>query len=1118
MVTLTRLLTITFLLGILSSVSGQDINRVKQEAAVENLQGSNSKPNLLKVYSYHCHKRPVLAVLNDWTIQIDESFCFDELDMANTKPVSLNFNKATLNRMLDSLVSGQPLTWIAKNGIIYIKVKENYKKIPLPDTSIYRTAYGRVMDEYGRFVEGAMVVTPRYDFAVATNGNGEFTFEIPKSIDSLLVSRAGFKPKKVSSFDKPIIVYLPVPVQESVEVNHKKINPSKSTENITYLKGPSLPKQPGRSVPQIISGAAAGVYVKGTGGGYGSFNRIQIRNSPWIGLPNGKSSITDNEPLIILDNVQISSSLINQMGFVGGSPFATGPFAGGLSILRIIDPAEIESIAILKDADATAIYGSKGANGVIVINTKKGQKGQPFISADVAVGFAKSKISLDLMNSQQYIESRRSAYDYDNLQSTDAPDLLYDSTRYTDYRKLFWGGTAKIINAHITTTGAIDSFKYRLSFNYYKEGSIMPGKQVGLDYHDEDISFKGSFEHKTKNNKLTMNLDGWYVSGKTNSATPDIGQLVRFFPNAPSLLDSAGNIIWYPDFTNPYTNLLYTYGIRFENALSHLGLSYKIAPRWNIKANFGLNLLNVDEEAFLPIKAQNPIDNPTGTADFASSFNRNMLFELMGEYNRKGKKINTTVLGGLTLMKQKAIRRSTSGTGYTSDVLLRLPQAAETSRSANYISEYGYVGLWLNSKSEISNKYLINLTLRADGSSRFGPQKKYGLFWALGSGWVLSNAVFLRLPKEITQAKITASVGKTGNDAVGDYNYNSIYTPVQSGRGYGGITGFAPVGHANEKIGWVTTTKAEIATQWTFKDKLTLTASYYRNVTTRQLISQSLPAFTGFGTIIKNFDAKVISKGIELTLQKKANEANNFYWTSSFVLTLPQTQLKEFPGLANSNYANTLVIGQPLTVRKGFKLLSIDPKRGLYKFEDVNGDGILNAADYHIIGDLDPDLFGGIQNQFVYKRNLTLDFSFDFGIQQGINHLVDFYPMRFTSDGYSNVPTELLDRWKSPVDIGKYQAFSAKPGSEAFTNLELLRNSDFSITNANFLRLKNISLSYSPPKLGLFKKAIMEGTIYVMAENLFILTKYKYADPITQNPSGIPMLTRFTAGLKLNFK
>lgn len=419
---------------------------------------------------------------------------------------------------------------------------------------------------------------------------------------------------------------------------------------------------------------------------------------------------------------------------------------------------------------------------------------------------------------------------------------------------------------------------------------------------------------------------------------------------------------------------------------------------------------------------------------------------------------------------------------------------------------YKYQAFFGRINFNYQQKYIANLTARRDGSSRFGPGKQFANFGALGFAWLFSNEKFLQNSRYLSFGKIRGSYGTTGNDQIGDYQFFDTYSV--NGVLYNGISGLSPTRLFNSDFGWETNKKLEAALELGFfKDRIFTSVEWYQNKSSNQLVGIPLPGTTGFSSMQANLDAVVQNRGFEFTVRTVNFNSGNFNWTTSFNLTVAKNKLLSFPNLASSTYSQQYRVGQPLNIQLLYKFNGVNPQTGIYQFEDLNKDGLLTAAeDRQIIADLNPKFYGGLQNRLAYK-GVSLDFLFQF-----VSKDSKAYSMS-SAGTMSNKHVRLLDSWSSQGDTGPYQIYTAGFNSSAVTANSLFNQSTASITDASFIRLKNIALSYKLP-LSLNDS---QCTIMLQGQNLLTFTRYDDGDPEFTTYGYLPPLKVITAGIQLTF-
>jgi hypothetical protein len=401
---------------------------------------------------------------------------------------------------------------------------------------------------------------------------------------------------------------------------------------------------------------------------------------------------------------------------------------------------------------------------------------------------------------------------------------------------------------------------------------------------------------------------------------------------------------------------------------------------------------------------------------------------------------------------------------------------------------------------------VLNLTGRRDGSSRFGPDHRWGNFGAIGAAWIFSEENFMKRFSFLSFGKLRSSYGVTGSDQVDNYKYLSTYEYLTYT--YQDRISLEPTGLSNSSFAWEQTTKFEAALELGFiKNRVRLELEVYRNRCANQLLQYQLPAITGYSGVTQNLDAVVENKGLEFSLQTININRINFQWQSSFNFTLPYNKLVSYPGLAESPYANTYVVGEPLTIVKLFHYIGVNPSTGLYEVRDINGDGnISNEKDRYIVQNIARRYYGGLNNTLRYK-GIELSFLLQFSQQTSYN-IVFFRP----GEGPYNFPQEVVGNyWQQKGDLATYQKATTdySDGSKEFANA-----SNAAYTSSSFIRLKTLSLSYSLPTFLLNKTRLKSGKLYIQGQNLATISSFKALDP-EGRVTTLPPIQIITAGLEI---
>ncbi len=920
--------------------------------------------------------------------------------------------------------------------------------------------------------------------------------------DTLVFTYVGYKLQEFAVGSGPILnVVMEVDAQalEAVVINagYYKVSDREKTGSISRVTAEEIGTQPVNNPLAAMQGRVAGVdIVETTGSAGGGFN-VRIR---------GLNSLTaGNEPLYIIDGVPFDSRSIADRGI--SSEIIP---QGNISPLNAINPANIESIEILKDADATAIYGSRGANGVILITTKKGKEGKTVFTLNSSTGIAMIAQKMNLLNTHQYLEMRREAFANDGI--TEYPETAYDvngtwdQNRYTDWQEALIGGTAKTQNLQASISGGSAQTQFMLSSNYQLETSVFPG-----DFKYNRANVNSNVTHKSVDNRFHVLFNVAYAIENNNLPKKDLTyEAITLPPNAPPLYDESGEINWENStWTNPLAELQSIYQNKTNTLLANAVLSYRLFQNFETKINLGYGNTLFNESYIRPHTIFNPsqgLDSGSSSLLKSNSSSHHYIVEPQLEWKKSFSNFKLEFLVGTTFQKNTTAHQGFLGRGFADNSFIENLQAATTITVTNEAETvYSYQSFFSRINLGFKEKLFLNLTGRRDGSSRFGPGNKYGNFGAIGAAWLFSEDLPIAW---LSLGKLRGSYGITGNDQIGDYQYLQSY--LIGDNQYDGNIGLEPARLYNPNFKWEENKKAEVAIELgLWKNRIYLNLAYYQNRSSNQLIDYALPGTTGFTSILANLDAVVENKGFEVELESTIVRNENFSWNIGGNLTLPKTTLLKFPGLENSTYSNRFEIGEPLTILKLYKVNGVDPNTGLFTFEDFNGDGeITSPEDRQYIADLSPQFYGGLSNSLQYK-NWDLNFHFQFVKKDAVNQ----YYYGLQPGTMYNQSTDVLDRWQEPGDNAFMQQFSTGNNFDSYLAFSQFSESSGAISDASFIRLKNLELAYSLP---LENVPNTSCRISLRGQNLLTFTKFKGGDP-ERTIGYLPSLRRISLNLQLQF-
>lgn len=1050
-------------------------------------------------------------------------FFYDYSIFQGTKNVTVNFRNLEIEEAMIVCLQGQNLDFSITNKTISVVRKNEILQDPGPTIEIK----GVILNEGGQPLEGASVTIKQSNRSTLTNAKGEFTLNHVPVGGMLVISYVGYVNKFLVAKDNgPVSIHLTPAVNQldqAVVQAYGTTSQRLTTGNIVKVTSEEIQRQPVMNPLLALQGKVTGLDVTMTNGYASAPVKVELR---------GRSSINQffhSDPLYIIDGVPLTFVGLNDGSYVGGSPGyiqngLSGP-AGGQSPLFNINPSDIESIEVLKDADATAIYGSRGANGVILITTKKGKPGKSQFSLRALEGVTHVTRYFSMLNTPQYLAMRKQAVlnDVKNIDPVADYDIneTWDTTRYTNWEKALFGGTGRTTNVEAGLSGGNAQTTFRLSAGYNRTTNIMTTNGA-----DQRSSASLSLTHKSADQRFSATLSTGYTITKSDLA--ELPGTVTLAPNAPAIYDSAGNLNfagWGGSKNNSNARGAFPFGVLKQQYVaktnfinSNLLLSYQIFKGLVVSSTFGYNNALLSQSRLTPISSKDPASSPTGSADWGNNTNANWIIEPQLNYNTVLSKGKLSVLLGSSIQRTQTDALRINGSGYGSDDLLGTLSAAPTLTTYQYSGQYRYAAVFGRITYNWENKYLVNLNARRDGSSRFGEGKQYGSFGSVGAAWIFTEENwFKRFAHILSFGKLRASYGTTGSDAIGDYQYFTQYSSVGT-YPYGGDQSLIPTVQGNPNFQWQVNKKLEAALNLGFLgDRINIQIAYYRDRCGNQLIDYPLPLFSGFPTVAANSSALVENTGMEYTASFKIMQLKKFSWSVDFNMAVNRNKLVSYPDFNLSPYAGTLVIGKPLNIQRLLHYTGVDPLTGAYTFYDKDHNGQITydytglTPDDTYSVDLSPKFFGGVGFNFNYQ-SLHLSLFFNYKKQTGLNAMKS---LRYPGTINANQPVDVLDHWRTPGDVARFSAFTTKRFVQ--NNNYFSSQSDGVYTDASFIRLSNVSLSYNFPSSLLGKAKIQSCSVFLNANNLLLITNYKGIDPETQNFSGLPPTRTIVGGLSFNF-
>jgi TonB-linked SusC/RagA family outer membrane protein len=1090
----------------------------------------------------------VLSVIREQTGYV---FFYDKNDLKDIAPISVSLKDVPVAEALRSILLGLPLEFEMQGNTVFITRKTAFIRMDAaPVATPVDTIRGYVHDSTGAPLQGASITIKGTGEGTKTDLRGSFGLVHASAGTVVIISYTGYTNKEViiTGATRPTIF---VTLQRSQSALDATIVQAYGTTSrrfnvgsISTVDAATIEAQPVSNVLLALQGQAPGLAITTTNGAPGAQVLVQVRGQNTLASnPSafGAASFKPyNQPLFIIDGVPFApqNNNLNQLQTLANNATFNGGInvSGGISPFGSINPDDIESVSILKDADATSIYGTQGSNGVILITTKKGKPGKTTFNLMATTGDNSAEHQVKLMNTPQYLQMRAQAFANDGVTPSSnpysypayAPDLtIFDPTKYTDWAKVVYGKVTNNTDIHGTLSGGSYNNTFLVSGGYTRSDYMFPGS-----FADQRLTLHSNFHHVAQDNRLTVDFGTDYGYDHNNSPGGGVASIL-LPPNAPDLQDAQGNLIWsykgvdlgnfqslYPFLKEP--DLVQTY-----NWNTTLRLAYKIMTGLSFSVNAGYNRNTTAERQANPSTAQDPL-YIYRSAQFANNTFETINIEPQVDYSTMIGNGVFSALAGATYKKNMNNSNQIDGYGYSNDNFLGSINGAATVYVQDQSNLYKYDAFFARLKYVYARKYILSLTGRRDGSSNFGPGRQFGDFGSVGAGWIFSEEkAFKRLlPSFISYAKLSGSYGTSGSDGVAAYQYQAFYQPITYASSFQGSQPDAPLNFYNPNYSWAT--KRSLNTSLDlglFHDRVLLEATWYRDREGDQLGGYPLPIQSGFAQVLENVPGTVQNAGWEFTVTSSQIKTKTFSWSTNFNLTFNRNKLLDFPDLSGSSYANYYVLGKPTSEIMGYRFKGLNPQTGLFEYYTAKGQ-TTNSPNYELaaqggdrvpIGDQEVKFMGGFGNTFTYRR-VSLYVFFQFSSQDAPNYLQTVYSSYIPGTSATNEPIQVLNYWKNPGDHTNIEKLTMGYGSAAYTAASAFNQSSGAYGTDTYARLKTVSLSWSLPEAFCKKAHFQNARIYLNAQNLLTITSWKVADPEQFASYAVfPIQRTVACGLNFNF-
>lgn len=1020
------------------------------------------------------------------------------------------------------------------------KAEAASKTTTVDDKSFKATVY----NEKNEPIPGVTVIERGKANGAATNDKGQVALKLINAKANLVFSSEGYEttdlPVSRISDGKVVLKTAVKGLDDVVVVGYGTIRKSDLTGSVSKVKLENASQQTSSSFEQLLQGKTSGVNITQTSGDPGSGIVFNIR---------GGNSLDGNQPLIVIDGYPVESNN-SSVSSKTGSDYWTGEQQAG-NALANLNPNDIESIEILKDASSTAIFGSRGANGVVMITTKRGKDAKDKFSYNFRQDQSELPKQIKMLNTPDFIRYANeasvnsgvdSAYRYTSIataKDNNWQDLVFKKSFSKDHQVSFTGGDFKTKYAIIGSYTSIDGVvKYT---NYTKEGISLNLDRTFSSRFKMGISSKMNF---------STNSAGYQSTNHDFKGGSVVTGALRWSPTSTLLDDDGEIIVSTSNQSNPLITLERSKNLTTNVLiLANLFAEYNITKDLRFKVSGGFNQ-NTNEYKSYWSRGTLTGDNAGGQAYRGNNNNLNYLTEFTLNYSGKvTNKSRLTAVAGYTAQNWQSGSTGIIVKGFPNDNLLyyALAYGANLSYPVSSYKEWALSSFLGRVNYTINDKYILTLTGRADGSSRLAAGHEWDFFPSAALGWNLQNEKFIKQFKFINKAKLRASYGLSGNQNISVGATQALFGVSRAAINYGSIvTGLTQTSFANPNLRWEKTDQYNFGLDLTlFRSKLSMSVDLYKKVTRDLLINLAMPADNGFLAYSTNL-GQVQNYGLEIEADVKMVDTKKFKWLVSGNITfsgnkvdhlgqnqqimgmnllptaLDQSGTIALPGYAIGSFYGYKIDGiyqNQGEIAKG-PIDPVNPTPGDFRYVDLNKNGRIDAGDRTILGNPNPNYSLGLTNNFTF-RNFEASIMFMAKVGQSVLNLNRFYSDGLVYSASGNLRQEAYDnRWMGEGTSNYY------PRAKRTGSLMNKRVSDFLVEDASFLRLKTVNMSYRfPPKT---IKFITDFKVFISATNLWILTDYKGYDPevsgfglngLNQNIDfgTIPQYRTFSLGVNVGF-
>ncbi len=974
-----------------------------------------------------------------------------------------------------------------------------------------RTITGKVVDDQNEPLIGASILVKGTSTGTVTDIDGSYSIAVPAGSNVLIFSYTGYTSKEVTVGASNVLdVTLEQEstlLSEIVVTGYSEVERKKLVASVAVVDNKAINNVPMPDVNQLIQGRATGVLSSAPSGQPGAQQTIRIRGTGSINAGRG--------PLYVIDGIIVETGNFTQTTNTN-------------DVLSNLNPNDIENVTILKDAAATALYGSRGSNGVVLITTKRGKAGRSVITVKGQYGVTQPNTGkFELMNADEIWNYERkvlanSGRTPEQIEAARPVSLLNNAFDWVDaaFR------TGNTYNLEAQASGGNEKTRFFASAGYFKQDGIL----IESDF--SRLSLRANIDHRaTDKLDFQVNLNGSYtdnlnaVAGN-RFASPLLGAFVNT-PLQPAVNPATGKL-----FTGQETawtifsrdNFLYSQPLnpvinRNFRLLSKAAMNYNILKGLRFSQTAAIDYITVTDYNYFDPTTNDGVDT-NGEVDDGYNENRTLTTQSSLKYVKQiGENHEFDALGVFEYQKVDSKSFFASGTGLASGKLKTLSSTAKPQSVSGGNSEYAFVSLLGQLNYSFMSKYLLTANVRRDGSSRFGANNRYATFYSVGGSWILSEEGFLNNLSFLSNLRLRASYGTTGNASIGNFASLQLYG---FGASYDDLPGSSPSQIGNPDLTWEITKSLNLGLDFgLFQNRISGTLEYYRREGQDLLLAVPVSSTSGFTTATRNI-GRIENKGIELTLNYspfRSSSPSGFNWDIELNFTANNNQVLELPNdedILNGNQ----IYREGLPIRSWYlrEWAGVDPANGqpLWRLNDEGGTtNTLASAPRYIVGNAEPDFIAGLNNTFSYK-NFSLS-AFIYTVQgnevyNGSRPFVESDGQRY---GQFNNIVQAADAWEKPGDI------ATRPQPRVGGNRSSNGTSSRYLEDGSFIRLRNVTLAYSLPRSIVDKARLAGITAYIQGQNLITITDYSGFDPEMSETGDeffrYPVGKTLTFGLDISF-